>query len=114
MESKPERDKCESQCKLVSWYNEIDGTSKTVTKEEATYKGSGVEIFMFYASMLSTLVFCSLTLCKFQPKFLALLIPLAIWMFLRISRKDMKAAAYLIAGLFGGALVVILKQLFIK
>lgn len=110
MECKPEG-KC---CKLVSWYNEIDDAPNAKDEKEVAYKGSGVEIFMFYVSMLSILAFCSLTLCKFQPKFLVLLIPLAIWMFLRISRKDMKATAYLIAGLFGGALVVILKQLFIK
>jgi hypothetical protein len=38
---------CSNGCKLVSWYNEVDTASK----------GSGVEIFIFYLSMVTTLIF---------------------------------------------------------
>ena len=102
------------ECKLVKWYNEVDG--------DARYKGSGVEIFMFYLSMITTFLLCLLVISlhwiwKFHFEFLFLLIPLPIWMFLRCSRKDMSATAYLIAGLFGafgGALIVILEELFTR
>lgn len=117
MESDPEEKKDteakkDNKCCFVKWYYEVDGDS--------SYKGSGVEVVMFYFSMLATLAFCGFTwhnldICeKFQYKYLLLLIPLAIWMFPRCSRKDMKATAYLIAGLFGafgGALVVILQKI---
>ena len=94
---------------FTDWYNE--------DKDQLVYKGSKVEIFMFYLSMGFIILFGVLVLacCKFQPKFLLSLIPLPIWMFLRCSRKDMSATAYLIAGLFGafgGALVVILERIF--
>jgi uncharacterized protein YodC (DUF2158 family) len=106
--------------KFGSWYNEIDGSCKAKDQEEAPYKGSTVERFMFNLSVLTTILFCVITSIpslwpcrKFHFQFLFLLIPLAIWMFLRCSRKDMSATAYLIAGLFGafgGALVVILQS----
>jgi hypothetical protein len=94
---------CKTECKWASWYNEQDTTSN----------GSRVEIVIFYVSMFFTLVFGLITgfACKFDLRFLLFLIPLAIWMFLRCSRKDMKATAYLIAGLFGafgGAITAIL------
>lgn len=105
-------------CKWASWYNELDGTCKIESKEQATYKGSRVEIVIFYVSMFFTLVFglitgfpCLIHLDKFDFRFLLFLIPLAIWMFLRCSRKDMSATAYLIAGVFGafgGAITAIL------
>jgi len=105
-----------------SWYNEIDGSCKAKDQEEAPYKGSTVERFTFNLSVLTTILFCVITSIpslwpcrKFHFQFLFLLIPLAIWMFLRCSRKDMSATAYLIAGLFGafgGALVVILERIF--
>ena len=114
MESKSEG-KCDLCRKLASWYNEMDETCKPANKEEAAYKGSQVEIFMFYLSMAFTIFFGVLTLLyRLQPRFLIFLIPLGIWVFLRSSRKDMSATAYLIAGLFGaagGAFIVILNEI---
>ena len=85
--------------KLMRWYYELDETCKIEKKDEpalkervaiAALKGSGVEIVIFYLSMLTTLIFCLITWFPslayantFEFKFSLFLIPLAIWMFLR-------------------------------
>ena len=115
---------------LVSWYNEIDETSEATIKEATTkdlkgidslvtFKGSGVEIFMFYASMVFIILFGGFAWYKFQLKALVFLIPFLIWMFLRSSRKNMTATAHWVAGLIGaigGAALVLLSnyKLFFK
>jgi len=90
---------------LMDWYNE--------DKEQLAYKASGVEIFMFYVSMVFIILFGLFAWCKFQPKVLVCLIPLLIWMFLRSSRKNMTATANWVAGFFGaigGAALVVLSN----
>ena len=119
MESRTEGKKC----KLVSWYNEIDEASEAEIKatiKEAKdfdhvfiFKGSGVEIFMFYVSMGFIILFIVFAWYKFQPKLLVFLIPFLIWMFLRSSRKDMAATAHWVAGFLGaigGAALVVLSN----
>jgi len=88
-----------------NWYNESEQD-----------KISGVEIALFYLSLISLSIFSWLVWGKegFQWKHLVTLIPVFFWMFLRSSRKDMQATGKLIAGILGalgGAIVVIVSYM---
>ena len=87
--------------------------------ESGQGKASGVEIFLFYISLI-VLVLLSIQIlyigCPFDWKYLALFLPILIWMFLRSSRKDMKATANWVAGIFGaiGGAIVTLLSIYLK
>lgn len=108
------------------WYDELQKPSPTSVQKgvpereqdrrEVACIASGVEIFMFYFSLIVLLVFGSLVICPkigYKPEYLSLLSPLFIWMFLRSSRKDMNATATLVGAIFG-VTIAILTKIFIK
>ena len=79
-------------------------------------KGSTIEIILFYVSLIALTVFSIKVwyTCVFKWKYLVLLIPTLIWIFLRSSRKNMTATATWIAAIFGaigGAVLVLLSKL---
>ena len=89
------------------WYDENSG------------KASTAEMFLFYVSLLVIFFFIISVLFDgtFCGKHLVLFTPTLIWIFLRSSRKDMKATAHWVAGLLGaigGAASVLLLRIFLK
>jgi hypothetical protein len=79
---------------------------------------SSVEIFLFYINIpfLVCFMFFVLTNTSYA-KYLILLLPLLIWIFMRSSRKDMKATAHWVAGFIGaigGAASILLLKIFLK
>ena len=81
-------------------------------------KASLVEVLLFFVSVLALLVYSIMVVCsKPGPQALVLIVPTMFWVFMRVSRKDMKATANLIAVVFGGvggAIAVFLKELLMK
>lgn len=97
------------------WYKEDDKSESKCPSE------SGVEIFLFYISLLLLVVFSIIVLYfdtfTLRRRYLVLFIPILIWIFLRSSRKDMNATAHWVAGLLGaigGAGSVLLLRIFLK
>jgi len=89
-----------------TWYAESKDNDKSGI--------SDVEIFFFYISIVTVIIFSLVVLISnFQNKLSVLLFPLPIWLFLRSSRKDMSATANWIAAIFaaiGGAIGASLSQ----
>lgn len=101
-----------------AWYDEFGGPAN-ITKDDFFLKASGVEIFFFYLSILSTVIFCILVAISdvFQWKFIILFFPILFWMLLRSSRKDMHATANWFAAIFGalgGAALIIASKIILK
>jgi hypothetical protein len=73
------------------------------------------EAFLFCLSIICAFLLVLIEWqCNFVLKHLLILFPIGFWIFLRASRKDMKATGNMIAGSIGailGALIVILTKL---
>ncbi len=86
---------------LTKWYYEKD-----IKDAKDIIEASGVEIFLFYLSLIVLFIFSFFVLFRgnfqWEWRYLVVFIPVSIWLFLRCSRKDMSATGKLIAGLFGG------------
>ena len=95
---------------IVNWFKKPYSE-----KPREEYKPSYIEVLLCYLSLIiwvwfSLYVWFGKCWNGFSDKHFLLLFPPVFWIFLRISRKDMKATAYLVGAIFG-ALVVILTKL---
>ncbi len=105
---------------LRNWYYEGEKFERSddFASQNFAIKGSIVEIVLFYVSLISLIIFSFIIwIYGFSLKSLVLFIPTLIWMFLRISRKNMTAAANLISAIFGaigGASLFLLAKLLEK
>jgi hypothetical protein len=102
--------------KLYGCLNKLYGESGD---EKYSPSASVLEAFLLCLSIISFIVFILLVEWwgNFAPKHLFILFPAVLWMFLRASRKDMKATGNMIAGsigAIGGALFVIVAKLILK
>jgi uncharacterized membrane protein len=75
------------------------------------------EIGLFFISVIGAVIYVWAILAtgsSLFAKFSVLLVPTFLWVFMRVSRKDMNATAGLVAGLFGalgGAIAVIVAKM---
>jgi len=104
--------------KLKVWYYEGNNFQKSddFCSQNFAIKGSTVEIILFYISLVALTVFSIIIwfTSAFHCKYLVLLIPTLIWVFLRSSRKNMTATASWIAAVFGAigdAVLILLSKL---
>jgi len=102
---------CKVQRKIKNLYSE--------KKYNGILEASCIEAILFYFSILCALIFLIINMFSnngnFRVKSFVLFIPTIYWVFLRSSRKDMRATSYLIAGIFGaigGAITYIIVKIF--
>ena len=80
-------------------------------------KASLAEIGLFLISVIGVVIYAGFILAtggSLFAKFSILLLLTFLWVFMRVSRKDMNATAGLVAGLFGalgGAIAVIVAKM---